>query len=546
MSHKNDTSWMPPNGTHPVTVGSSLAGALKANRGLPEAPKLSNRGFYSFRYNFKPESIDLYKPGTIEIKKDGDRKTATIERASTVPGEGQLFTGTEAAANDVDCVLMYDEDTGTFTLEKLDSLINVAWGGKSTMPSNRPSESPPVVAPSAPDPPTKKAYDDELEHELLSAIEGAPPKRPTIKQEPPPPKPSTSSTPSGASGLQSLPKKPVVRPKPKPKGPAPIFMNPKSDAAKVASKKSAPAKREPKPDQKLPVSSQPTTVSKLATLVGDLKGKGVKREVEPGSEEPARVQKRPKPSPPPSKTQLQPRPRVNKPPPLAAGLPPKPQTTTVPLQPPPKPQPPAKKGFSLELPTGTSSGSSSKNPLLASGSGGTSYSLPTAPSVLVGTQPSTSAVVDTTPVVLSDSESDVDWDEVEADVPPLNQTQSQPPPYTFGGSLTIEEDPPAGFSGTLDIVEGDDDRYEDADADADAEGEAEGEDIDLDDLVAEMDQQLQGGDGEQEGEGEGNEMEDFLINAVSEQGQEACQDVDFLEDAMFGDDDSSSSSDDSD
>lgn len=33
--------------------------------------------------NFKPESIDLYKPGTIEVKKEGDRKTAAIERAST-------------------------------------------------------------------------------------------------------------------------------------------------------------------------------------------------------------------------------------------------------------------------------------------------------------------------------------------------------------------------------------------------------------------------------------------------------------------------------
>lgn len=29
----------------------------------------------------------------------------------------------------------------TFTLEKLDSLINVNWGGKSTMPSNRTSGS---------------------------------------------------------------------------------------------------------------------------------------------------------------------------------------------------------------------------------------------------------------------------------------------------------------------------------------------------------------------------------------------------------------------
>jgi len=123
MSTKNDTSWMPPNGSYPVIVGSSLAGALKANKGLPQAPKLSDRGFYSFRCtfppisppptvwygggqvaglvltrwwpvntepvcvwtdNFKPESIDHYKPGTIEVKKEGDRKTTTIERASIV------------------------------------------------------------------------------------------------------------------------------------------------------------------------------------------------------------------------------------------------------------------------------------------------------------------------------------------------------------------------------------------------------------------------------------------------------------------------------
>ena len=49
MSTKSETSWMPANGSHPVTVGSSLAGALKANKGLPQAPKLSDRGFYSFR-----------------------------------------------------------------------------------------------------------------------------------------------------------------------------------------------------------------------------------------------------------------------------------------------------------------------------------------------------------------------------------------------------------------------------------------------------------------------------------------------------------------
>jgi hypothetical protein len=112
--------------------------------------------------------------------------------------------------------------------------------------------------------------------------------------------------------------------------------------------------------------------------------------------------------------------------------------------------------------------------------------------------------------------------------------------------LTIEEDPPAGFNAKLDIVDGDEDRYDD---DRDADGE--GEDIDMDNLMAEMAEELQGGDGagEQEGEGDLNEMDDFLIAAVSEQDHEGYQDVDvdnYAGGGMYGDDDSSSSSEDSD
>jgi len=334
-------------------------------------------------------------------------------------------------------------------------------------------------------------------------------------------------------------------------------MNPNSAAARVANKKSAPQKQEPKPEpkpeQKL---SLPTPVSKLAWLAGDLKGKGVKREAEHGLVETVRVAKRPKPSVPPLKTLPQPKSHTLKPPPLAAGLPPKPQVTAVPpSQPQPKPQPPAKKGFSLELPTGTPSASSSKIPpgLLVGGSGGTSRSLPTGPSTLAGAQPSSSAFAETAPAVLSDSESD--WDEVEADGPsppnPQSQPHTEPPPYRLG-SLTIEEDPPAGFNGTLDIVDGDEDRYDD---DADAEGDGEGVDIDMDDLMAEMDKQLQDGEGgEPEGEGDPNEMEDFdflaaAVSPGSEQDQEGYQDGDvgtYPVGDMFGDDDYSSSSDDSD
>ena len=418
------------------------------------------------------------------------------------------------------------------------------------------------TVPSVPVSPTKKENDidldltAELERDLLSVVEDAPPRRPSTKQEPSSLKSSTSSTPNGTSGSQSLPKKPMLKrePKPKPKEPVPIFMNPNSAAARVANKKSAPPKQEPKPEKKPALPSVPTPVSRVAKLAGDLKSKGVKREAEPGAEGSTRVPKRSRPSPPPQKSRPQPRPLTSKPPALAAGLPPKPTVAMVPPPrppPQPKPQPPAKKGFSLELPTGVSTASSSTNPLtaLAAGSGGTSLSLPTAPS---STQPPPSTFAETMPV-LSDSESE--WDEVDAGEPspPQPQPQTEPEPYRLG-SLTIEEDPPAGFNGTLDIVEGDEDRYDD-DGDADAEGDGEGVDIDMDDLMAEMDEQLQSeGGGGPEGDGDVNDVEefDFLAEAVSpepEQDQEVYQDGGadaFVGGDMFGDDDYSSSSDDSD
>ena len=311
-----------------------------------------------------------------------------------------------------------------------------------------------------------------------------------------------------------------------------MFVNPNSAAAKVANRKSA-QKKDPKAEQRPPAATHMTPVSKPAMLVGDSKGKGVKRGAEPETVEPTRVQKRSRLSPPPSRPQPQSKPQASKLPPPAAGLPQKPQTTLVPPQqrPQPKPQQPTKKEFNLELPTVSSSGSSSKNPLLAGGGGVTSLSLPTGSTILLGTQPTSTAAIDT----LSDSESD--WDEVPADGPPHQaQPQSEPQPRMLG-SLTIEEDPPAGFNGQLDIVDGDE--YQNGDRDGDAEGDGDGEDIDMDDLMAEMAEELQGGDGgEPEGERDLNdEMDDFLIAAVSEQDQDGY---------LYADEDSSSSSDDSD
>ncbi|GBE79190.1 predicted protein [Sparassis crispa] len=119
----SDISWMPATGRHPLTIGSSLGRALKARTGAPPGKQLASRDFFSLRYNFVPESVDSVKPGTIE--KQGNM--VVVERASTQTGEGgHQFRGTEVSAKEFECVLIYDEEFGTFTLEKMDSFVNLA------------------------------------------------------------------------------------------------------------------------------------------------------------------------------------------------------------------------------------------------------------------------------------------------------------------------------------------------------------------------------------------------------------------------------------
>lgn len=99
----SESAWMPAQGPHPVHVGTSLSKALKVRKGTAApAKRLPEREFYSFRCmslinycamavdigaittdNFKPESIDPTKPGTIEVKKGKEKTSVTVERAST-------------------------------------------------------------------------------------------------------------------------------------------------------------------------------------------------------------------------------------------------------------------------------------------------------------------------------------------------------------------------------------------------------------------------------------------------------------------------------
>lgn len=83
--------------------------------------------------NFRPESVDSSKPGVVEVKQGKGATMLQVERASVqvrasfrctrltaltnlLPGpqsdEVHTFRGKEEPAKDVECILIYDEETG--------------------------------------------------------------------------------------------------------------------------------------------------------------------------------------------------------------------------------------------------------------------------------------------------------------------------------------------------------------------------------------------------------------------------------------------------
>ncbi|KAI9507174.1 RNA polymerase II transcription elongation factor-domain-containing protein [Russula earlei] len=123
------SSWMPAAGRHNVSIGSSLSKALKARKGQPPTQRskvpLPDRDFYALRYNHKPASIDPAKPGTLEVNPGKEVTTVRVERPTVNNNEVIVFKGDEKPAKEWECVLIYDEESQTFTLEKLDSLVNL-------------------------------------------------------------------------------------------------------------------------------------------------------------------------------------------------------------------------------------------------------------------------------------------------------------------------------------------------------------------------------------------------------------------------------------
>ncbi|PBL01946.1 hypothetical protein ARMGADRAFT_1158563 [Armillaria gallica] len=158
MSATTTSPFALPHGLHDVTIGTSLSRLLRQRKGTAAPAKRSNmpdRDFYSLRYNFKPSSVDTTKSGTLEVRKNqGDSATVTVEHPSTQPGELHRFNGNENGAKDYACVLIFDEQTGRFSLEKLDSVLTVDYAEKrAAAPAETrppaPSRPPPASYPQA-------------------------------------------------------------------------------------------------------------------------------------------------------------------------------------------------------------------------------------------------------------------------------------------------------------------------------------------------------------------------------------------------------------
>ncbi|KAI0771518.1 hypothetical protein BD413DRAFT_549163 [Trametes elegans] len=314
MTSASSSTWM-PTGRHEINVGSSLMRALKARKGgvVKNSKAKPDREFYSFRCmwpfslnttsgesfmfvradNFKPESVDPTKPGSIEVRKPKDEAGPTsvnVVRPSTQNGNGVNYVGQERAAREYDCVLIYDEELGTFTLEKIESCVSLQHDPR-TVHGPRHANSPAPAAPqriststSTPTsythergPITKREEEEESEGEIPEPHNTKQPSRgtepvshpkakphaPSPQQTPyPPPRAAPPSLPSKPGAAIASSKAPSAAAPPKPK-PRPIPPPPSSSNPKGPNKRELPIDAEDKPEPRRVVQPPPLKKAKV-------------------------------------------------------------------------------------------------------------------------------------------------------------------------------------------------------------------------------------------------------------------------------------------
>ncbi|KAL8579986.1 hypothetical protein ACOMHN_054108 [Nucella lapillus] len=96
-------------GVHELCLGKSF----EQNSGV---------AFHSFRYDFKPASVDTSQEARLEVG-EGHQVTVTVPHVQGAGTSHTVFKGNKRPLLGKECVLIIDHDTGTYTLEKLDQNV---------------------------------------------------------------------------------------------------------------------------------------------------------------------------------------------------------------------------------------------------------------------------------------------------------------------------------------------------------------------------------------------------------------------------------------
>ncbi|KAG8745776.1 hypothetical protein FRC10_007038 [Ceratobasidium sp. 414] len=120
--------------------------------------------YHSFKYHFKPESIDVRKPGKVQaanpprVVQDG--VALDVEQLGSSNEDKHLFTAIEQATKDLDVFMVFDPTTGEFTMYEADSSVVLTYDRAASKAASRSRSraSPttqPVAIPPAHAPPPK-------------------------------------------------------------------------------------------------------------------------------------------------------------------------------------------------------------------------------------------------------------------------------------------------------------------------------------------------------------------------------------------------------
>ncbi|XP_019646024.1 PREDICTED: ELL-associated factor 1-like isoform X1 [Branchiostoma belcheri] len=115
---------------------------LEIGKSFDRTPKCA---FHTIRYDFKPASVDTSQDAVLEVGENND-VTVTVPHIEGSGTSKTVFKGHKQPYRSKDCVLLIDPNSGTFTLEKLTSNMQV----KKTRLEGKSKQLPAGLRPSTP------------------------------------------------------------------------------------------------------------------------------------------------------------------------------------------------------------------------------------------------------------------------------------------------------------------------------------------------------------------------------------------------------------